>query len=75
VIAPGGSIIYRPALMDYLKQRAVLVFLDEPFEIIRERLKNAATRASNRLSRTYLMLRMIRSLDRDIYSHSILLTP
>ncbi|HEX7475742.1 MAG TPA: shikimate kinase [Dehalococcoidales bacterium] len=44
VIAPGGSIIYRPALMDYLKQRAILVFLDEPFEIIRERLKNAASR-------------------------------
>lgn len=44
VIAPGGSIIYRPALMDYLKQLSVLVFLNEPFETIRDRLKNAASR-------------------------------
>jgi shikimate kinase len=44
VIAPGGSIIYRPALMEFLKQRSILVFLDEPFETIQKRLQNAATR-------------------------------
>ena len=44
VMAPGGSIIYRPALMEFLKQRSILVFLDEPFETIQKRLQNAATR-------------------------------
>jgi shikimate kinase len=44
VIAPGGSIIYRPALMEFLKQQSILVFLDEPFETIQKRLQNAATR-------------------------------
>jgi len=44
VIAPGGSIIYRASLMDFLKERSILVFLDEPFETIRNRLTNAGTR-------------------------------
>jgi shikimate kinase len=44
VVAPGGSIIYRPALMEFLKQKTILVFLNVPFETIQKRLKNADTR-------------------------------
>jgi shikimate kinase len=44
VIAPGGSVIYCPSLMSYLKQQAVLVYLDESFENLETRLKNALSR-------------------------------
>jgi shikimate kinase len=44
VVAPGGSVIYSPTLMSYLKQQAVLVYLDESFENLEKRLKNASTR-------------------------------
>ena len=38
VVAPGGSIIYHPDLMEYLKQNSTLVFLDDSFENIAEKL-------------------------------------
>ena len=44
VIAPGGSIIYSPALMEYLMHYSIPVFLDEPFEVLEKRLQNAPTR-------------------------------
>ena len=44
VVAPGGSIVYLPNLMEYLKQHSVLVYLDETFDKVAERLKNALTR-------------------------------
>jgi shikimate kinase len=44
VISPGGSIIYHPDLMQYLKDRAILVYLDEEFSIIEKRISNAAVR-------------------------------
>ena len=44
VVAPGGSIIYHPDLMDYLKENATLVFLDDTFESIERKLLNAANR-------------------------------
>jgi shikimate kinase len=44
IIAPGGSIIYHPDLMEFLKQRSVLVYLDDTFENVEGRLKNASTR-------------------------------
>ncbi len=44
VVAPGGSIIYHPDLMKYLKERSFLVHLDDTFENIKERLKDAPAR-------------------------------
>ncbi len=44
VIAPGGSIIYHPDLMEYLRQNSTLVYLDDSFENIEERLTNALAR-------------------------------
>jgi shikimate kinase len=44
VVAPGGSIIYLPELMESLKQKSALVFLDEDFDIIAARLTNARDR-------------------------------
>jgi shikimate kinase len=44
VISPGGSIIYNPDIMEYLKRSSYLVYLDDTFENIRKRLGNAATR-------------------------------
>ncbi len=44
VVSPGGSIIYHPDLMSYLKQRAVLVYLDTEFETIEKRIKNGEDR-------------------------------
>ncbi len=44
VVAPGGSVIYQPALMEYLKEHSTLVFLDETFENLERRLKNAPAR-------------------------------
>ena len=38
VAAPGGSIIYHPDLMEYLKENSTLVFLDDSFENIAEKL-------------------------------------
>ena len=44
VVAPGGSIIYHPDLMKYLKEHSFLVHLDDTFENIKGRLRNASTR-------------------------------
>ena len=38
VLAPGGSIIYHPDLMEYLKQNSILVYLDDSFENIEAKL-------------------------------------
>ena len=38
VLAPGGSIIYHADLMKYLKQNSILVYLDDSFENIEEKL-------------------------------------
>jgi len=44
VVAPGGSIIYNPDLMEYLRQHSTLVYLDDSFENIKRRLTNASIR-------------------------------
>ncbi len=44
VVAPGGSIIYSSELMEYLKQHSTLVYLDDSFENIEERLTNMPVR-------------------------------
>lgn len=44
VIAPGGSLVYHPDLMEYLKKHSIVIFLDDTFENIALRLKNAPTR-------------------------------
>jgi shikimate kinase len=44
VVAPGGSIIYHSDLMKYLKQNSTLVYLDDSFENIEERLTNVLAR-------------------------------
>lgn len=44
VVAPGGSIIYSSDLMEYLRQRSTLVYLDDSFENVERRLTNASTR-------------------------------
>ena len=44
VIAPGGSVVYYPKAVDYLKKSSVFVFLNAPLNEIRSRLRNAATR-------------------------------
>ncbi len=44
VVAPGGSIIYHPDLMEYLKQHSTLVYLDDSFENIEKRLTSVLAR-------------------------------
>ncbi len=44
VVAPGGSIIYHSDLMEYLRQHATLVYLDDSFENIEGKLTDAPTR-------------------------------
>jgi shikimate kinase len=44
VVAPGGSIIYHPDLMEYLKQNSTLVYLDDSFENIAEKLTGELNR-------------------------------
>jgi shikimate kinase len=44
VVAPGGSIIYHPDLMEYLKQHSTLVYLDDSFENIENRLTSVLAR-------------------------------
>ena len=38
VFAPGGSVIYLGKLMDVIKSSSVVVFLNEPFQVIKKRL-------------------------------------
>ncbi len=44
VVAPGGSIIYHPDLMSYLKENAVLVYLDDSFANIEAKLTGGLDR-------------------------------
>lgn len=44
LVAPGGSIIYNPDLMEYLRQHSTLVYLDDSFENIEKRLTDASVR-------------------------------
>ncbi|MFH1639800.1 MAG: shikimate kinase [Chloroflexota bacterium] len=44
VVAPGGSIIYHPDLMEHLKQHATLVYLEDSFETITARLGDISKR-------------------------------
>ena len=44
VISPGGSVIYSAKAMEFLKECSVIVFLDDSFESIRERLTNEEIR-------------------------------
>ena len=39
VVSPGGSVIYSPKAMDFLKRRSVVVFLNVPVEVILDRLE------------------------------------
>jgi shikimate kinase len=44
VVAPGGSIIYHPDLMDYLKKNVVLIYLDDSFANIEAKLTGGLDR-------------------------------
>jgi shikimate kinase len=44
VVAPGGSLVYHAALMQDLKLKAVIVYLNESLTNLEKRLGNAATR-------------------------------
>jgi shikimate kinase len=44
IVAPGGSLIYQFNLMKYLQQQSIIVYLDETYENIERRVKNATTR-------------------------------
>ena len=44
VIAPGGSIIYHSDLMNYLKKNCTIVYLEDTFENVRSRIKDASAR-------------------------------
>lgn len=44
VVAPGGSIIYHSDLMEYLKKRSTLVYLEDSFENIAGKLTDASAR-------------------------------
>ncbi len=44
VVAPGGSIIYHSDLMEYLRQHSTLIYLEDSFENIEEKLTNASAR-------------------------------
>jgi len=65
VAAPGGSIIYHPDLMDYLKQNAVLVYLDDSFKNIEAKLVGGLDRGIVGLR--YKTLRQIYEERRPLY--------
>jgi shikimate kinase len=44
VVSPGGSIVYNPEIMEYLKQATDIIYLDDTFENIKSKLGNALTR-------------------------------
>ena len=66
VLAPGGSIIYHPDLMEYLRQNSILVYLDDSFENIEEKLTGALDRGIVGLKRK--SLRQIYDERRPLYS-------
>ena len=44
VVAPGGSIIYHSDLMEYLRQYSTLIYLEDSFENIEEKITNVSAR-------------------------------
>ena len=65
IVAPGGSIIYHPDLMDYLKGNAVLVYLDDSFKNIEAKLVGGLDRGIVGLR--YKTLRQIYEERRPLY--------
>ncbi len=66
VVSPGGSIVYNPAIMKYLKELSLLIYLDDTLENISSRLGNAPTRGIVGLKKK--SLRQIYDERRPIYS-------
>lgn len=44
VIATGGSVVYRERTMRHLREGGFVIFLDAPYEVIEERLRDITTR-------------------------------
>lgn len=44
VISPGGSVVYSPKAIRFLKKNSLVVFLNASFANIKKRLKNQSTR-------------------------------
>ena len=65
VLAPGGSIIYHPDLMDYLKKNAVLIYLDDSYANIEAKLVGGLDRGIVGLR--YKTLRQIYEERRPLY--------
>jgi len=65
VLAPGGSIIYHPDLMDYLKGNAVLIYLDDSFANIEAKLVGGLDRGIVGLR--YKTLRQVYEERRPLY--------
>ena len=65
VVAPGGSIIYHPDLMEYLRGKAVLVYLDDSFRNIETKLTGGLDRGIVGLR--YKTLRQIYEERRPLY--------
>jgi shikimate kinase len=65
VVAPGGSIIYHPDLMEYLRGKAVLVYLDDSFRNIEAKLTGGLDRGIVGLR--YKTLRQIYEERRPLY--------
>ena len=66
VVAPGGSIIYHPDLMEYLRQHSTLVYLDDSFENIEEKVTSVSARGIVGLKNK--SLRQIYDERRPLYS-------
>ncbi len=66
VVVPGGSIIYHPDFIEYLKQYSTLVYLDDSFENIEQRLTSVSTRGIVGLKSK--SLRQIYNERRPLYS-------
>ena len=65
VVAPGGSIIYHPDLMDYLIENAILIYLDDSFINIETKLTGGLDRGIVGLR--YKTLRQIYEERRPLY--------
>lgn len=44
ILAPGGSLVYYKNLMNQLKEKSLIVFLEVPLEELKKRITNAETR-------------------------------
>ncbi|MBL7126474.1 MAG: shikimate kinase [Dehalococcoidales bacterium] len=65
VVAPGGSVIYHSDLMSYLKENAVLIYLDDSFANIEAKLVGGLDRGIVGLR--YKTLRQIYEERRSLY--------